>query len=117
MVTLLFVTFQLSNGFIIGQARLCVCVCVSVSVLRKVSVINRGLSSPVGGEFHKEVCVCVLREMERVQKRVTRLSVSPSACSDTVALLVSGKACVSWHRATHPVKPRVYMHGSVFVIR
>lgn len=61
----------------------CVCLCVS----------------PQGGVF-----VCVLWDMEREkkQKQVMRWSVLPGACCGTVAMLVSGKACVSWHKLNHP---------------
>lgn len=79
--------------------------CMSVPVVPKVALINWGLSSLVGGEFHKEVCLymCVLcvegdgrREGEKNRSESRAQFVSPSARYDTVAMPVSGKACVSW---------------------
>lgn len=85
---------------------------VSVPVLPKVPVINRSINSLVGRKFHKEVCVCVIREMEKGRGRkkpkgVTRLSESPRC--DTDAILVTGKTHASWLLLGHPLNLRVCM--------
>lgn len=63
-----------------GYYRL-VCLCASILVLPNISVINRGLGSSLGGEFH-EVCVCVcfdraaLMEKPRRQKQLAHRCVA-----------------------------------------
>lgn len=72
-----------------------VCVCVPFPVLSKVSVIIIEPRSLVGGEFHQKVCV----EGEGTVPGAIKCS---QVRTDTVAVRVSAKACVSWHQVSYP---------------